>query len=61
MPEKINEIQIEGETWLTKNAMMSFLGIKKSLFYQLVNSGMIQSRQPFGGSTFKVYKLNQTP
>lgn len=58
MTEKISRIEIEGEFWLTKKALMSELNIKKSLFYNLVNSGDIISRQPFDGAAFRVYKLN---
>ena len=60
MSEKISKIEIEGEFWLTKKALMSELKIQKSLFYNLVNSGSIISRQPFDGAAFRVYKLNPT-
>lgn len=56
---KKNTIEIDGNTWHTKKSLCQIMRIKKSLFYEMVNDGRIESRQLFDDSYFRVYKLQQ--
>jgi hypothetical protein len=54
-----NTIEIEGQIWHSKKSLMAQLGIKKSLFYERVNDGIIASKKVFDDSYFRVYKINE--
>lgn len=62
MDAKLNRvnglIEIDGQTWMTRESFMMSHKIKKSNFYNLLNSGQITSRRLFDNerTLFYVYR-----